>query len=97
MERQPDFDQVGWPDRVIWRAGLTWQELLLANSAGDHIYDIRIVGGIGIPVGSGPLGPGTDRFDFNLFYKYRAAPEADTPNESILGVEIGFTVSEIWF
>jgi len=97
VERQPDFDRVGWLDRVSWRAGLTLQELLFTTSSGKHIYDVRLVSGIGIPVGSGPLGPGTDRFDFNLFYNYRATPGGDAPNESLFGVEIGFTVSEIWF
>lgn len=97
VERQPDFSTGGLGNHLAWRFGMNWRQYLAADPAGHHTTGMKWVGGIGIPFGQGPLGPGTDRLDISLFYLRRAPAGASNPVESAIGLQLGFTVSEVWF
>jgi len=97
VERRPDFSVPGWGDHLSWRLGMNWRQYLTADPAGNHTTGMKWVGGVGVPFGRGPLGPGTDRLDISLFYLRRAPADASDPVESAIGLQLGFTVSEVWF
>jgi len=97
VERRANFNMDGWWNKLAWRAGVRWRQFLESDAAGNHSYGFRWVGGIGIPFGRGPLGPGTNRLDVSFFYDHRMSADSTNPTETITGIQLGFTVSEIWF
>ncbi len=97
IERRSNFNMEGWWNKLAWRTGVRWRQFLETEVEGNYSNGFRWEGGVGILFGRGPLGPGTNRLDVSFFYDHRLSSGSNNPVETITGIQVGFTVSEIWF